>query len=115
MYGELPRDITQATAGFPWGSIFRSSNPKVAKVVMDGGMRKLVFGRAGKATITVLKKARKHMPSMGGGPVAQAGQLVAYGKRVLAKTQVVVKKAHPILGVLNVPSGMKVGDCSKVT
>jgi hypothetical protein len=80
-------------------------------VVIEGGRRKLVYGKAGKAMITILKGSRKHMGTdMIGGPMAQAGQLVAHGPRVLAKTQVVVKKAHPILGVLNVPSGMKVGD-----
>jgi len=110
-YGDPARDITDATASFPGGSVFRSSNPKVAKVVIEGGRHKLVYGKAGKAMITILKGSRKHMGTdMTGGPMAQAGQLVAHGSRVLAKTQVVVKKAHPILGVLNVPSGMKVGD-----
>jgi hypothetical protein len=100
-YGDPARDITGATSIFPKGSIYRSSNPKVAEVVIEGGRRKLVYGKAGKAIITILKGYRKHM-NLG---QAKHGN----GPRVLAKIQVRVEKAHPILGGFALPENMAVG------
>jgi hypothetical protein len=126
-YGDLPRDITRETAIFPKGSIYRSSNPKVAKVVVLGGgsatfaggaaadgaatfaggaRRELVYGEAGKAIITILKGYRKHQNSR----PAEPGN----GPRVLAKILVRVEKAYPILGEFALPKNMAVGDTFKL-